>query len=316
MSLFIKRVIIFFLSVIVVITTIQILISLRISGKTVTGHDNLEVTSNINADLVFLGSSRCWAHFDPNFFDTAYKIKSLNIGVDGHSEIIMAIVRLEDYLSRNKAPQMAILSFDPFMGADSDATKNTNFVHKDNFSRYAFWPSKKDRLIVDYFHFDCYEKYVPLYAIFKYQQLKNDILLNNIDNWTKYGYEKHDETWDTISNPVSDINKSSYFKISDSHLIKQALNSLKTLCEHHKIKLICIQTPVYKACYDEQLFSETKRIAESLNIPFIDANKEYIRNDIGNFYNSNHLNINGTNKLNDFLKNDSLFNFHMQKLNH
>src|SRR4051812_7370810 len=169
MSVFIKRMLLFLLSVILLITILQAIISIRISGKTVNGHDNLETTSNINADLVFLGSSRCWDHFDPKFFDTTYHLKSLNIGVDGHSEISMAIVRLKDYLSRNKPPQKAVLSFDPFMSGGSNY--NTNFVHKDNFARYAFLPSKKDLLIIDYFHFNFYERYIPLYAMFKYKRI-------------------------------------------------------------------------------------------------------------------------------------------------
>jgi len=311
MSLFIKRTLLFFLAVIVLITILQAIISIRISGKTVNGHDNLYLTSNINADLVFLGSSRCWAHFDPAFFDSTYHLKSVNIGVDGHSEISMAIVRLKDYLSRNKPPQKAILSFDPFI--NGALTVNTNFVHKDDFARYAFFPSKKDRLMVDYFQFNFYERYVPLYAMFKYKRIKDALLLNNRDNWVTYGYGNHIEKRDTLLQPVDDLfKKDHYTSLSRSAETSRALSNLKQLCDQYKIKLICVQTPVYKAIYDEQLFSETGRICSGLNIPFIDANKEDIRNDIFLFYNSNHLNRSGVEKFNEFLKNDSLFNASMK----
>jgi len=310
MRLFIKRTLLFFLAVILLITVLQAIISIRISGKTVTGHDNLELTSNVNADLIFLGSSRCWTQFDPKFFDTIYHLKSVNIGVDGHSEIDMAMVRLKTYLLTNKPPQKAIFSFDPFMSGGPNLVHNP--VHKDNFARYAFLPSKKDCLIVDYFQFDFYEKYIPLYAMLKYKHTGDAILMNNIDNWVIYGYEKHDEKWDTQSNPVSDIGKQFYFKMSQSNEVSQALDSLKQICELNKIKLICIQTPVYKVLYDEQLFSETGKICSRLKIPFIDADKEYFRNDMDLFFNVNHLNKAGVDKFNEFLKNDSQFNAYMK----
>ena len=259
----------------------QAIISFRIKGKTVTGHDNLEQTSNINADLVFIGSSRCWAHFDPKFFDSVYKLKSVNIGVDGHSEISMAIIRFKDYLSRNNAPQFLIYSFDPFINAGS-ITENTNFVHKNNFARYAFFPYKKDMSILNYFKFDFNEKYIPMYAIFKYKLLTDAIFLNNVDNSVQKGYEFHDEKWDTISNPINNKAKRFFFKKSDITSIKKSLGLLKNLCLENNIKLLCIQTPVYKTIQVDSTFLETKIICSSLNIPFIDANKEFIRNDMTN----------------------------------
>lgn len=41
------------------------------------------------------------------------------------------------------------------------------------------------------------------------------------------------------------------------------------MCLTKNIKLLCIQTPVYKSIYDESIFSETKKICHYLNIPFI-----------------------------------------------
>lgn len=291
---------------------LQIIISFRINGKTVRGHDNLEQTSKINADVVFIGSSRCLAHFDPIFFDTTYKLKSVNIGVDGHSEISMAIIRLKDYLSRNKAPAFVIFSFDPFISAGSFSS-NTNFVHKNDFARYAFLPHKNDLPVVDYFKFDFYEKYIPLYALFKYKLLHDAISLNNTDNWSKYGYEMNNSKWDTTMNPVKVIMKNYFFKKNDVPVITERLDSLKHLCFANDMKLLCIQTPVYKIIYDDSLFLETKKMCSSLNIPFIDANKNYIRTDIKYFYNSNHINKLGVAEMNAALKSDTLLALFLKK---
>lgn len=312
MKKFIKYITFFSLLAILFLCLIQTIISLKINGKIIMGHDNLEQASNINADLVFIGSSRCWVHFDPKFFDTTFKLKSVNIGVDGHSEISMAIVRLSDYISRNETPKFVIFSFDPLIGAGS-FTNNTNYVHKNAFAKYAFLPSKKNLPIVDFFQFSDYEKYIPLYAILKYKILSTTLFMNNNDNWTKFGYEVHNENWDTTKIPVTDLIKKAYFKKSEIGLISKALDSLKLLCHDNNIQLLCIQTPVYKVVYDDLSFSETKKICFNLNIPFIDANQEYIRNDISYFYNSDHLNKLGVDQLNILLKKDALLTSFLKK---
>jgi len=313
MKPFLQKTILFLLLMAAGITVIQAWVSFRIRGKTIRGHDNLEQTSGIDADLLFMGSSRCWAHFDPRFFDSAYGIRSVNIGVDGHSELTMTILRLNDYLARNKAPRVAILSFDPFMSAGT-LTGNTNFVHKNDFARYAFFPSRDTRPVVDYFQFDLYERYAPLYALFKYKLFFDAIFLDHVSNWVTYGYEMHDETWDTIARPVTDIMKTQLFKLSEVDSISISLKNLNSLCRQYGIALVCIQTPVYKACYDERLFRETREICSRSGIPFIDTNMEAIRNDIGFFYNSNHLNKRGVDSLNRLLAQDSLFSTYMARL--
>ena len=309
MRLFIKKTTFFILYVLAVISVMQLIISIRISGRTVNGYDNLDQTSNVDADLVFLGSSRCFEHFDPKFFDTTYHVKSINIGVEGHSELSMAIVRLKTYLLQNKAPRIAIFSFDPFMKAGS-FTNNDNFVNKNTYARYAFFPSKKNRLIVNYFRFNPLEKYVPMYAIFRYNLFSDAILLNHKSNYVTYGYERHDEKWDGKKGGYAWV-KDYYFKPGEENSLIESLDSLKRLCGANKIKLVCIQTPVTNACYNEQLFSETKKICQSLHVPFIDADQGYIRSDMSFFANSYHLNTLGVHKLNEYLRSDSLFNAYL-----
>jgi hypothetical protein len=308
MRIFIKKILLFAGFLILLAILVQAFISILISGRSLTGHDNLEQTSNVNADLVFLGSSRCWVHFDPRYFDSSLKIKCLNIGVDGHSEISMTIVRLKDYLSRNKPPKYAIYNFDPFITPGSE-TDNYNFVHKDDFARYAFLPKMKDRLVIDYFKFNVYEKYIPLYSVFKYRILETCLPAKKMNDYMLYGYERHDEQWDTIAKPVSGIAKPRYFDKDRKGIdeITVALNKLKSLCSDNNIKLICVQTPVYKIIHDDSAFANTKEICRNLNISFADMDKDFLRNNIRYFYNPNHLNVSGIAEMNRALEKDSVF---------
>lgn len=309
MKRFIKKIILFSVTLIVILFLVQGLVSLRIKGKTVRGHDNLEITSNVNADLVLLGSSRCWAHFDPVFFDTTYHLKSVNIGVDGHIEIVTAMLRLQNYLAKNKPPKYAILSFDAFMVA-GDEDNNQNFVHKDAFARYSFFPNTKDLTFVNYFKFDWAEKYIPLYSIFKNQLFIDCLTLKNSGNYPKYGFDKHVEQWDTIKIPISSILKKPLLTGKNKPYTTLALEKLNQFCIKNNIQLLCIQTPVYKAIADKKSFSIPSEICKKLNIPFLDVNKNSIQENISYFYNSNHLNNKGVERMNSYLKNNlQLANF-------
>jgi hypothetical protein len=285
---------------IAVIGLLQAFISFRIKEKAITGYDNWDTTSNINADLVLLGSSRCWAHFDPHFFEETYHLKTVNIGMNGHSELPASILRLENYLAKNKALKFAILSFDPSTNPGS-FENNTNFVNKNNYARFAFLPGKENRDLVDYFKFSNYEKYIPLYAIFKYQLVEDAITLRN-SSLFKEGFELNNEEWDTLKNPVSDAMKKNFVKNHRLPLLKKQLEMLKSLCKKNNIQLVCIQTPAYKSSYDAVAFGRSAEICKSLGIPFIDANSSEIRNNIHNFYNSTHLNKNGIIEMNKLLR--------------
>lgn len=302
-----KNVVLFICLFFTVILVIQIAISTRIKGKSVTGFDTLDTTENINADLVFIGSSRCWAHFDPNFFEENYNLKSVNIGMSGFSEIEPTKLRLKNYLAKNKKPKYVIFNIDPFLKAT--IKKNKNLINKNSYSVYAFLPSKKNLAIVNFYKFNNYEKYIPLYAIFKYKILFDCLTLNKSNSFPN-GFESNDEIWNQKKYPSSAINKNFFFKQNETHKITDALEELKLLCKENNIQLICIQTPVYKSTYDTKAFEIPKTICKKLNIPFIDLSNSYIKDKMNYFYNDIHLNKNGVTEMNKLLKNEKeLTNF-------
>jgi hypothetical protein len=90
---------------------IQLLISWRISHKVLTGLDTLDFMEGQDNQLVFIGSSRCYTGFDPALYETALGLHAANIAVEGHSELIMQMLRLENYLTKHPAPKFAILAF-------------------------------------------------------------------------------------------------------------------------------------------------------------------------------------------------------------
>ena len=302
MKIFLIKVILVSVFTFLLILLLQIVLFLRTNKKLRTGHDNLDITTDVNSELVLMGSSRCRSHFDPVFFENEFNLKSINIGVDGHSELSMIYVRLMDYLKNNSPPKYAILSIDPFTSAGDISKKSANTVNKDAFARYAYAPLNDDWETINYLGFNTWEKYVPLYAIFKYKQLSNSLYQNNSEQYLKYGYDRHDNYWNILKNPVNNEMQNNYQISRQSSKVKKALSQLNDLCSAKGIKLICIQTPVYKSIFDRNSFNIAKTICADLDITYIDANYNSIRIEIKNFYNSNHLNLNGVTEMNNKLK--------------
>lgn len=299
MKHFLKNIGYFSLVTIIVIVVIQILLSIRISGKPINGYDNWDSLSNQNAELVLLGSSRCWVHFNPSFFEEKYNLKTVNLGINGHSELTAIQLRLENYLAKNPKPKFAILSFDPFVHP-GDLSHNTNFTDKNKYARFAFFPSKENAPLVNYFQFSKTEKYVPLYAIFKYQLLKDCLLLDKTNSFPK-GYGENTNHWDTLRHPLNDEVKKFFIKDNEYPKLKKQLLIFKTFCQQRNIKLICIQTPICKTLSNHKKFKESVILCQSLGIPIIDANYPEVSSNINCFYNSNHLNLNGVTQMNKLL---------------
>lgn len=301
MELFVKKIAIFVFILFLLAIVLQAIISFRISRLFVSKKGILEQTAGVNADLVLLGSSRCWMQIDAAFFDSSFHISTANLGVNGHPELSMAIVRLKQYLLTNKAPGYAILSFDPLSTTGSE-TDDTNYVYKDKFSVYAFLPDKNDLLLVDYFRFRWWEKYLPLYTAFKYNLTSDFFTKRDLTRTMEHGYDIFQEKWDTLATPVSHQKPA----ISGKKDMLNSLQVLKDLCDKNNIRLFCLQTPVYKSLYDSTAFSVTREICKSLQIPFTDVNKGYIISNTNYFYNSSHLNKEGVALMNHCLQEDSM----------
>jgi len=302
MGKFISKIVFFCSFLLAAALVLQLLISYKIKELNLNANDNFQDTEHVNSNLLLMGSSRCWAHFNPAFFENTFKVSTTNIGISGHSEIPLMTLRLENYLATNKAPKYAILNLDPFVEADATNSHN-NFVLKDHYARYAFFPQKKDEPILDFLKFTTAEKYMPLYAIFKYKLLKDCLFPQKKNYYTEFGYEKNNEHWDTLRHPVVDVMKKHLFTPNEIPALTAALQQLQAVCRKNNIQLLCIQTPVYKVIYDKDIFAEPSKICSKLGIPFVDASIPAITNDINCFYNSNHLNTYGVLKMNAWLKN-------------
>jgi hypothetical protein len=305
MKKFLGRTVVFSMAALLLGLALQLLISWKIKDQNLRENDTLQM-ANVNADMVFIGNSRCWGHFDPRFFEDAFGLESINLGIGGHSEIELAELRLENYLAKNEPPKFVILNLDPFAKSDPKNLRK-NFILKKDYARYAFFPNNHDLPILDFFQFNAAEKYLPLYALFKYKTFKDCLFPRNPNLFLQYGYENKYDHWDTIKRPIDKVTGRvvrNYYRAEDLPAIKNALNRLKQTCADKGISLICIQTPVYKSIYDEEIYSRSAAMCKDLHVPFLDLTGTNFRNDISLFYNANHMNRHGVETMNAYLRNN------------
>lgn len=298
MKQFILKILLVAFLTLVIATVIQLVISFAIKDKTINGQDNFHVIKNQKNDIIFLGSSRCTEHFDPKFFRDSFGLRSVNLGVNGHGDITMQNIRLNYYLAYNPPPRIVMLNFDP-IGAlgPYDISKNENLIEKHYYARYAFWPKNEDTMLTQYFHFNFAERYVPLYALLKYRAILDCITMKGGKKWLKDGYQKHDVMWDTVAHPIAGQDWDFRDFIRDADSIKAHLSFFNDLCKRNNIKLVCVQSPVYRSVYNREAFGIPKSICDDLGILFIDTNEEPIINDIRNFADADHLNTAGVTKM-------------------
>jgi hypothetical protein len=284
---------------------LQWLIAMRIAGKNVALHDTLHISGR-HDELVLLGSSRCWAQFDPGFYKKEFGISAVNIGVSGHSEIALATIRLENYLSKNRAPRYVIFNFDPLASPDS-TNASENFTAKNAFARYAFWPDPRDSAFLGFFKFNAAERYLPAYALLRYKLLQACLFPGRPNPYNLYGYENNTQSWDTLRVPVNHVLRKYFFTAAQRPAIVSQLRKLKACCERRGIRLLCLQAPVYKSLYDKRFFDRSGAVCRQAGVPLLDlSSDESIMGDISCFYNSDHLNRKGVERLNAALARSGL----------
>ena len=277
------------LATLALLCVIQIVVSIRIHGVTVNGQDNLEQVERANADVIFIGNSRCLTTFVPSVFKT-YGINGLNLGLHGHANINYILCRYRDYRLRdNRAPKIVVINLDPFSSSDEHAD-----YRKDRFARYAFLPKVADTIMLNYFRFNFAERYIPAYAILKYRMFFDCILLNNRSEWVKSGMElaphKLCESKDDSS--FADQLFLTFRPKDRDSLLTSQLIVLRSRLAQDGVKLVAVQVPVYRKIYNAR-FEDTKRICASAGVPLLDFCDSTFDNDCSIFSDYDHLNKEG-----------------------
>lgn len=235
-----------------------------------------------SADVVCVGSSRSWVHYNPAILDSILCMNTYNLGMDG-SGSNRHIPRYDLYRLYNKKPKVIIQNID-FL--------TLKYVtRKDRFQYFPyFYNTNLRKLVFPIDTFSLAEKYLPMYRYSNFGVHK--IFKKRVSGLYK-GYRGSDKTWDGTlleNRPVfHDSIDSRTFQLFDHYLAHAKAEG---------IKVIMVYAPIYHEITEridniDEMYDSFNYFSKKYDIPIIDFNYDSICYDTTYFYNPTHMNKKG-----------------------
>lgn len=248
--------------------------------------------SNIQSDVLIIGSSRAYVQFNPRILDSVLHVNCYNLGMNGRT-VESQIIKYHTYRRKHNAKPKLIL-FEIYQ-----STLDTD----NGFDRIQFVPYLKDLVLwndvrkVDHFTWaDCF---IPCWRYGPYKKDMMDIIKGSSVYFCdpKYrlykGYCDFDKPWD--GSKLAKIDTIHYSRVPSSiHKLDQFLQE----CKREDIRVVFVIAPYYigatKKIDDlDGMYKLFCSITEPYQIPILDYTNNPISYDTAYFYNSSHLNRKG-----------------------
>lgn len=258
------------------------------------------VKGNIDADLIFVGSSRTSQHFDTPQIKNNQGINSYNLGLDG-TLFDIHLERLKIYLRYNKKPQHIVI------GVDLESFEKKTGIWNESSFIHMLNQEGLYNILNDYDNNFFYRKYVPLYGFAEMNKLYLGGIIRSI-NSKKSSYNRGfipvDRDWENMTNQKMEL----MFQIDPYYVEK--LKELIQLSKSSSKKVTLVYSPAFdtktiKIKNTDYILSLYRKISEELNIQFLDYSHHYLSYDNSIFYNSQHMNSKGASLFTEVLM-DSL----------
>ena len=257
--------------------------------------------SDINAEVVLLGSSRTYKMMNPIVFDTILNMNTYNFGQDGATIYLQKTIFNEVLRCNDSSLKYVVQNID----------LTTLLPNKKNYSKQRYYPHlDKKGLYKNLYEFDhsfWKYKYLPFYkfngnlSVF----IRGLFLGLNIplkENYTKVkGYRPRDENWNSdFDNYIKTLDEE--IIVYDENLLEEGFVILEKFIEEtgkKGVQYYLVFTPMYAEMYAKQIQNEMfkKRLKEYAlkykHVHFYDYSNLPMNSEKIFFYNSYHLNSKG-----------------------
>jgi hypothetical protein len=241
------------------------------------------------------GSSKAWVQVSPFILDTALRLNTYNLGLDGH-QFKAQYMRHRFYEQFNRQPTYIIHAVDLF----------TLTKRKDLYMPEQFAPYLADSIIAngtkDYIGYTSIDYFNPFT---KYQYRNRTIGIGllelfNIKHYASFkykGYEGHNEKWDLSFDNALRQNRDGWAEILDDSTVK-LFDIYLDECKRKGIKMVMFYPPEYIEAQHlitnrKEIISLYQHFSEKYDIPFLDYSNDELSYSTKYFYNSQHLNRTG-----------------------
>lgn len=253
----------------------------------------------INSDIIIIGSSRAWVHFDPTKITQKTGVSSYNIGIDGHP-FLLQYLRYNILRKYNKKPRLLLVSVE-----SNSLSKKLDLYNHHQFLPYLRSNSEdlKEGLL-QFNGFDSYDFKLPLVRFYGDFYIFKELLYAGKPTNRVRGFESHERKW---SNDLLEAKKkfnSLQVKVDD--ISTQKFKKFIKENIEEEINVVLIYSPEFIEGQEfisnrDSIVKLYKKIGSDNKIPFIDFSKDSISYKKEYFYNATHLNKEGANLFTDRL---------------
>ena len=305
MLLFIKRISFFLLLWILITGIVDICITKMIRQSVVREFiiwDDI-FNSRITANMIVLGSSKAYAHYNPIVFDSVLHTDFYNLGLNG-KRIDMDIFRYHQYKKyKNHQPEYIIWdimqqSFDCSGGYGDE--QFMPYIYDEDVWNAIHNPSHNITII---------ERYLPLLRYWKRDMIKSYPQSGSL---THKGYIKEYTKFD--SKDLRKINNHSIHCSYNHSIINDFIKTIREM-KSDGSKVIIVFSPFYylgqeKIIDNDKLIDTVSWIAQNEHCYLLNYMNHPINNDSTLFKNAYHLNCYGADVFSEILAHDldSIFN--------
>lgn len=253
---------------------------------------------NLDNDMVFIGASSCWAHYNPAIFDSTLNIRTYNLGIDGHSWYPCQPLRYNTYIKHSQSkPKYVIINIDM-----ATLGSNTNFKYeREQFFPYFHVDDSLVNAVKDTKDFSILDIYLPLWRYIGYRKIIENGTLSFFgktkfeDDGVIKGYRGNTYSW----NRSSLNNYDSITIIENQYTLDSLIQFIRSRKKEEQ-EVILVKSPIYKPLQQkitnkENFNSLCDSIADFTNSILLDYWDINISVDSTYFYNPSHLNAQGSN---------------------
>ncbi len=260
---------------------------------------------NLTYDVLYMGNSRGFSHFNPRIIDSICHVNSYGLGLGGYP-INVQIAEYHCYKAHNGTPKLIVHQVD-FV----TLSMMTDIRHQHDSER--FFPTVYDKSMrkeLTQLGYGFLELYCPLYRYNGYQKVIKDGLLeflgikHYVDRPAYKGFSPEKGVWDGTNvaamDSISGVMNEDAIALFEDYLLE---------CKEDGVDVLLVNSPVYapttrKVKNMTEVNDYYESVAQRFGFEYMNYTENYdLCNDTLNFCVSVHLNPKATNKFStDFAK--------------
>lgn len=264
-------------------------------------------------DVLILGNSRGFSHYDPQVIDSVCGVDSYNIGIGGYP-INVQLLKWRLYKKNNTLPKIIIHNVD--YGTLASMTIKSQHESEQVFNT-VYDPMMRREL--SQFGYNWFDLHVPMYRYFGYQTVIKYGFCEffNLKHFRRPAYKGHypeHGTW----NPEN-LNKQTVIPCKMEREAMKLFEDYMLECHQEGIKVILVNSPIYVGAtkkYDKrkELDAYYASIAKRYGTVYLNYTNDTICNDTANFCVAVHMNQAATKRWSAQLSEDLLRMGYIKKI--